>query len=198
MTSEYITGYHFTGPTLRNGDAIPPLGVWITCSGPIKPCENGLHASEHPFDALNYAPGNLLHRVELRGDLVSNGNPVDKWAGRERRITASINAAPLLREFVRWCARSVLHLWTAPDVVRRYLETGDESLRAAARDVARDSARDSTWDAAWDSVWDAARDAAWDSARDAAYAGAMDAQRTEFARVMRQTFTTTKETEGLV
>jgi hypothetical protein len=39
--------------------------------------------------------------------------------------------------FIRRCALDVVHLWKASDVVRRFLETGDESLRDAARDSAR-------------------------------------------------------------
>jgi len=31
--------------------------------------------------------------------------------------------------FSRWCALQVVHLWDCPDEVRRYLETGDESIR---------------------------------------------------------------------
>ena len=39
-------------------------------------------------------------------------------------------------------ASSVIYLWDAPAVVREFLETGDESKRAAARDAARDAQRD--------------------------------------------------------
>jgi hypothetical protein len=72
----------------------------------------------------------------------------------------------MLREFARWCALQVIHLWDAPDVVRQYLETGDESLRAAARAATRAAARN------------AARNAACDAARNAA----CDVQRAEFNR----------------
>jgi hypothetical protein len=76
----------------------------------------------------------------------------------------------LLRDFGRWCALQVVYLWDAPDVVRQYLETGDESLRKAARDAA--------WEeASWEAARAAARDAAWAAARDAARAAAWDAAR---------------------
>jgi hypothetical protein len=55
----------------------------------------------------------------------------------------------VLREFARWCALSVAHLWDMPDVVRAYLETGDEKIRASASDAASD--------AAWAAAWAAAR-----------------------------------------
>ena len=91
----------------------------------------------------------MLHLVEIDGELVTHGDPPDKVVGRRRKILASIDATDLLREFARWCALQVIHLWECPDVVRRYLETGDESIRAAA----------------WDAAWAAARAAAWDSQR---------------------------------
>jgi len=195
------TAWHFTdGRTLRDGRPIPPAGEWLTHDGPITPCASGLHASERLIDALAFAPGGVLHRVTLRGNITPHGEPVDKLVARERRIDWTLNeivTGRVMGEFARWCARQVLHLWDAPDVVVRYLETGDESLRAAAwdaagaaawdaaRDAAGAAAGDAAWAAAWDAAWDAARDAAgaaaraaaWDAARDAAGAAARDAAR---------------------
>jgi len=123
-----VTGWHFTNDRLRNGDPIPPVGEWIRAEGNIVLCRNGLHCSERLMDALHYAPGELLHRVELRGELLDGR---DKWVGRERRIIASADATAMLREFARWCALQVVHLWNVPSVVMEYL-TGDESKRDAA------------------------------------------------------------------
>jgi hypothetical protein len=159
------TFYHFTGATLRNGAPIPPIGEWIEVSGEIVPCENGLHASKHPFDALSYAPGHMLHRVELDGEIVEDVTPADKVAARRRRITATIDAEKLLRAFARRVALDVLPLWLdAPAIVREYLETGDETKRAAAWAEARAAA----WDAVWAAARAAARGAAWAAARGAA------------------------------
>ena len=155
--------WHFTSGTLRDGRPIPPAGEWLTHDGPLAPCESGLHASERLLDALDFAPGNHLHRVTLRGETQLHGSPVDKLVARERRIDWTLDEAVterVLREFARWCALQVIHLWDAPAVVREYLETGDESLRAAARDAARAAARDAAWDAAWDAAATAARNAA--------------------------------------
>lgn len=150
------TGYHFTGDTLRNGEPLPKIGEWLEFKGEVVPCQSGLHMSEHPFDALKYAPGNLLHHVILGGEMVSHcdDNVIDKWCGSRRKILATINAEKMLRDFTRWNALNVIHLWKAPDIVKKYLETGDESLRAAARD------------AAWAAAWAAARDAAIKKSRD--------------------------------
>jgi hypothetical protein len=169
-----MLGWHFTSTTLRDGRPIPPIGEWLEHDGDVLPCESGLHASEHPFDALQYAPGNLLHRVELTGDLTPHGKPsVDKHAGRRRKILATIDAEPLLREFAQWCA---------PQVVHHYLATGDDSLRDAAQAAA--------WAAAA-AAWDAAA-AAWD----AAWAAARDAQRTKFAEMVDAAFAAVEGVTG--
>ena len=161
--------YHFTGPTLRDGSPIPPIGEWLEHVGPIVPCKAGLHASEHPFDALQYAPGNMLHRVELDGEIVPHEQ--DKVAARRRKITATIDAKPVLRAFARRVALDVIDKWAAPDVVRRYLETGDDNLRTAAQG------------AAW-----AAAQAAAAAARAAAQAAARAKYRKWFAEMVEEAF----------
>ena len=142
--------YHFTGSTLRDGSPIPESGVWLKHDGPVIPCKSGLHASEHPFDALAYAPGNLLHKVRLRGNITPHGNPVDKYCASERRIVATIDAECVMRSFARRVALdAVKRYWLeAPEVVVEYLKTGDETKRAAAGDAAWAAARDAAWDAA--------------------------------------------------
>ena len=91
-----LRAYHFTGDTLRNGEPIPPIGKWLIHKGEINPCASGLHASEHPFDALTYAPGPILHLVELAGPMKSHGDPIDKWVAQKRKIIASVDATELL------------------------------------------------------------------------------------------------------
>ena len=152
--------YHFTATALRDGKPIPPIGEWLTFDGEPIPCEYGLHASPDAFDALQYAPGALLHQVELDGKIVPHGSPVDKFAAQRRKIVATIDANEIMRLFARRVALDVINLWDAPAIVREYLETGDESKRAAAGD------------AAWAAARGAARDAAWAAARDAACAAA--------------------------
>jgi hypothetical protein len=164
-----ILAYHFVGPTLRDGRPVPSVGVWLEHDGPVIPCQSGLHASLDVWDALKFAPGNTLCVVELGGTIKYDR---DKVVASRRKIVAQIDAEPLLREFSRRCAQSVLHLWDAPQVVKDYLATGDESLRSAAWNaawVARCAARAAT-EAAWAArcaarvATDAARaatDAAW-------------------------------------
>jgi len=124
------TYYHFTGNELRDGRPLPPLGVWLKHDGDVVLCQQGLHASKDAFDALQYATGELLHRVNLRGDLIHS---TDKSVGRERRILATIDATDVLRRFARTVALDVAHLWDPLQVVI-------DSKRAAAWDAARDAA----------------------------------------------------------
>jgi len=167
--------YHFVGATLRNGKPVPSDGEWLIWRKPLIMCQSGLHASEHPFDALQYAPGPILCLVDTGGKDILRQD--DKLVCRRRRIVARFDATELLRDQARKSALSVIHLWNAPAVVRQYLETGDEALRAAASAAAWDAARAAAWDAARAAAWAAARDAAWAAARDAAWAAAWDAER---------------------
>lgn len=133
MTEE-IKAWHFVDNTLRDGRPIPADGEWLKHTGKIKPCESGLHASVRLIDALGYAPGNTICRVIVRGGIKHHDN--DKIVGRERLILWRYDAEATLRLFARNAALSVAHLWDMPATVRQYLETGDKSIRDAARDAA--------------------------------------------------------------
>ena len=193
--SATIRAYHFVGETLRDGRPVPADGAWLEHTGPLALCQTGLHASRCPFDALRYAPGATLCRVDLGGDVIED---TDKLVASRRRIVARFDATALLWGQARKSALSVIHLWEAPSVVREYLETGDESTRGAARDAAtRAAARAAAWVAtraasaaaaargaardaatrvaAWAATRDAAEAAAWGAARDAAEAAAWGA-----------------------
>ena len=195
-----MKAYHFVGPTLRDGRPVPPDGEWLEHDGPCVMCESGLHASRHPFDALRYAPGSTLCLVECE-DVVEEVS--DKLVCRRRKIVRRIDATELLRRFARQQAIKVLHLWNAPQVVRDYLATGDESLRSAARSAAwlaeASAERTAAWSAArsaarsaaseaWLSAWSAARSAAsaaWLSAASAASDASVErALRAEFAAMV--------------
>ena len=185
--------YHFVGDTLRDGRPVPPDGEWLTHDGPCVMCESGLHASEHPYDALQYAPGAILCLVEIEDEVARQD---DKLLCRRRKIIARIDATQLLRRFARLCALDVIHLWDAPKIVLEYLETGDESKRAAAwaaaGDAAGDAAGAAAGDAAGAAAWAAAWDAAWAAARAVAraVAGAVAraAQKKRFAEMVNAEF----------
>ena len=132
------------------------LGITHTVEGKPDPCNHGLHGSVCLIDALNSAPGPIIWEVELDGEIVEHEDH-DKYAATKRTyLRGGIDVTDILRSFARRCALDVIDEWNAPLIVRQYLETGDESIWAAARDAA----------------WDAARDAAWAAARNAARAAA--------------------------
>jgi len=178
-----IKGWWFgtTDKKLLNGDGRKIIiNRTHKVKGDIIPCQHGLHLSERIIDALKYAPGPVLYRVIGSGIIVPHGNPVDKYACSERTyISGGIDISDTLHLFARKCALDVIHLWEAPKIVVRYLETGDESIREAAGDAAGDAARAAARAAAGAAAW-AARDAAWDAEGAAAW-DARDAARAAWA-----------------
>ena len=174
-----MLGWHFlrSDGLLRNGLEPPENNVPLIHTGELIPCE---HFSEHPFDALKYAPGPILCRVECGGELISHGDPIDKYVCSERTILWRRDITAELRRFACDQALSVADKWDMPDVVRNYLENPIEQNRDAAQDAAWDAA----WDAARDAAWYAAGGAAGVAAWDAAWAAARDAAREEFKKMI--------------
>ena len=139
--------WHFTRLDCRLGygdGRLVVAGETLTHDGPVKLCSSGLHASVSLLDALGHASGPYLWRVKCSGEVIKGD---DKLVCTERTAIAGFDASEMLRDFARRCALDVVNLWDAPDVVIRYLKTGDKSIRAAARAAA--------WDAAWAAAWDA-------------------------------------------
>ena len=129
-----------TDKRLPNGDGrLIEVGVTHEVPGALELCSLGLHASVHPIDALSYATSAWLWRVELGGTVIKGD---DKCCANTRTYLYGFDATEMLREFARKCALDVIHLWDAPEIVVRYLNTGDESIRDAAWAAARDAARD--------------------------------------------------------
>ena len=172
-----IEAWHFLvdDRKFRYGDETKAVAGYVySVKPPLELCGWGLHASARAIDALGYAPGAQVGRVVLSGEILSGD---DKLCATHREYLWIADASETLRGFARWCALSVIDKWDAPQVVRDYLETGDESIRDAARAAA--------WTAAGAAAWAAARDAARAAARDAARAAARDAQNAELeARLM--------------
>ena len=116
------------------------IGETLRVEGDLRLCSRGLHASRSVMDALSYSPGPVVCRVDVGGTIIHGD---DKLVASARTVLWGYDATEVLRAFSRRCALDVIHLWDAPEVVVRYLRTGDESIRDAA--------------------WAAARDAAWDA-----------------------------------
>lgn len=190
-TTETVLAWHFVGlrdgkPVLRDGRPLPPVGRWLTHKGKLALCESGLHASILAIDALKYAPGPIACRVECGGRTLRD---LDKIVARKRRVIGATDTTEVLRVFARRCALDVLPMWSepgAPDVVRRYLDTGDEALLGtaweAARDAAKSAVRTASWEAAraarvagsasWCPAWQAARSTASIASRAVAWEAA--------------------------
>jgi hypothetical protein len=137
-------------------------------------CTSGLHASEQPYDALQYAPGHILHRVEL-DDVIDTQD--DKVVARRRKIVATIDAAELLHAFARKQALSVIHLWDCPAITKQYLETGDVSMQYAAQSAAQNVTAPNAAQYAAQNAARSAADAAWSAAQYAAWSAAQYAAR---------------------
>lgn len=152
--------------------AYPHVVDGETFEGPSL-CHSGYHASERIIDAMQYAPGSVICRVECGGVIVRGA---DKIVCTERTVIAAIDATEILRSFARQCALDVAHLWSMPAVVQEFLDTGDETKRDAARAaawvVARSAARDAALAAARNDARSAAMNAAWSAARATARAAA--------------------------
>jgi hypothetical protein len=144
-------------PTLGNGAGhAPAVGEWLEVAPPLDICHRGLHASWRAIDALGFVSWGsaIACLVEVDG---IGGEHADKLVCSRRRIVAMVECDDVLRLFAREAALSVAQYWTMPPVVRKYLETGNEEIRAAAwaaavaaaRAAAVAAARDAAWVAAW-------------------------------------------------
>lgn len=132
MKNKTILAWHFapTKARTRYSDEEIREGVTLTESRPLKLCRVGLHASVSLRDALRYAPGPVLSRVELSGEIVESD---DKLCASKRKHVKVVDVTSQLREFAIWCAERVLPIWEQryPDdkrprecleTARRYLE----------------------------------------------------------------------------
>ena len=161
-----MKAWHFTGDRLSDGQPVPCVGEKLIFAE--EPILRGQGYSRRIIDALQYASGNAIHRVELGGSLAT-----------ERTVLFTVDGTDLLRKFARQCALDVIHLWAAPDVVKEYLKTGSEQLRSDANAAAND-----TWHAtatAW-ATWAARDEGATASAIPAAAAAAWAAIDARYAR----------------
>lgn len=141
MTDHNVEAWHFVGGDRRLGDGntVAAGYVYSVPENSIALCRWGLHAARRAIDALQYAPGPVVCKVRCGGRIVEDG---DKLVCSRREVLAMADATEALRSFARRCAQDVLHLWDAPQVVRQYLTTGDESIRDAVRSAAWAAARD--------------------------------------------------------
>lgn len=165
-------------PVMRDGTLIE-IGKRYSVPEAVM-CETGFHGSVRAIDALRYAPGEWVSKREI---LVEQRGR-DKVVGTECVHIVGADATEVLRKFARMCALDVAHLWDAPEVVIRYLKTGEESIRADAwKNIHPPEAELRAHDAEWAAAWATTEAGAWNTARSAALAAAVD---TEWAKQNRR------------
>jgi len=158
------------------------VGKTYTATGPLKMCTNGMHGSRRLIDALQYAPGSILCKVQIWGEVEEQN---DKIVGRNRKVLAMVDATMMLHEAGCHFAETALELvdckdersWDAIKVKRLWIKgkATDKEL-AAARAADWAAARAAAGAVARAAAWAAARAAAGAAAGAAAWAAAWDAQ----------------------
>ena len=129
-----MKAWHFSSGTLGYGDNRKvETGQIHKCTGEPKLCNNGMHGSIKALDAISFRKGCIVSRVNITGGVIRGS---DKVVGASREILWVADATDVLRKFARMCALDVVDKWNAPDVVVRFLKTGDESIRIEARRAA--------------------------------------------------------------
>jgi len=192
-----MLAWHFLAGDKRLGygdGRLVEVGQTLECEGKPALCSNGMHGSVRLVDALRYASGPIVCRVEIAGDIVESD---DKLCGRRRTVLWMLDATRLLHEFACACAEDALALVERPDArsveaiaakrkwLRGEITDGElDAARTAALDAARAAARHAVWATARAVARDdvlaaaraASRSAAW-AARDDAWAAAGAAAR---------------------
>ncbi len=203
MEQEKVLAWHFIRDDGRTqyGSILVKAGQTYSTDSKTILCEQGFHASERLLDALGYAPGAMLCRVELWGDL-KRGR--DKIVAQNRHVQWMLDVTRLLHGFACDVTEETLRKhgvtdersWNAIRVKREWMDgkaTDEElaaawaaacdaawdaawnSVRNAARNAAKDPEKVTAWNAARTAVWEAEREAAWNAACGAAWDVAWDA-----------------------
>jgi len=179
METKTVIGWHFASDKLRDGRPLPKAGETLKHDGPVVPCEQGLHASVRAIDALGYAPGAMVARVELRGRIVAHGD--DKHAASERyMLTGYMDASRALFLFACDCAAAALD---AEEAAGRTVDPRSRAavacrrlwLDGAATDADLSAAYSAAYSAAWSAAAYSAESAAWSAAESAAGSAAESA-----------------------
>jgi hypothetical protein len=124
------------------------VGRTYTATGPLVMCENGMHGSRRLLDALQYAPGGVLCKVEIWGE-IQEGD--DKLVGRHRKVLSMVNAEKMLHEAACHFAEEAL---TAAKITDERCWNAIKVKRAWLAGKATDKELDTAWAAAGDTAWE--------------------------------------------
>jgi len=197
-----IKAWHFLHQNCRlshgDGRLIRP-GTTVTVPGPLVLYAHGLHASRRVMDALQQAPGPIVCRVVVSGEIVEDNGILNNniFAGTRRYVEWMLDATWLLHEFACWCAERALRrakvknetLWAAIAAKRAWLadEITDKQLETAfiaARSIAhsptspppvRSIAYSVASSAAYSAAYSAANSGAYSAACSVAHSAARSA-----------------------
>ena len=141
-----VLGWHFLAEDRRlqfGTREVVEAGKTYMAEGPLKMCQNGVHASRRAVDALQYAPGPVVCRVRLSGEIQHD---TDKSVARHRTVLWIADATAILHEFALVCGHEALgyrdaahgdvdsRSWAVLDIKAKWLRgeaTDDELARAA-------------------------------------------------------------------
>lgn len=183
-----ILVWHFTdGLRLRDGQPLE-VGKTYTHNGEVKICESGYHASERLIDALKYAPGAQVSRVECWGSVKTED---DKLVARNRKVLWTLDATMILHEFACRVAEQTLAKIDNPDPRSlAAIEAKRKWMRGEISDKELYAAQDAAWYAALSAAQYAARDAAESAARptalSAAWSTALSVAESDFDKLLTQ------------
>jgi hypothetical protein len=136
-----IKGWHFTKADKKlryNDNRIVTAGETITVDCELKLCNSGLHMSKRITDALKFAPGTYVWRVQTNDsyDIANEFQNViyddNKLVSNNRTALWGFDAREIVLKYARKCALDIIHLWDAPDIVIKFLKTGDKSIAREA------------------------------------------------------------------
>lgn len=143
------------------------VGEKLGVKPPLQMCHRGLHASERLIDALYYAPGPIVCRIQLSGEILHD---TDKACAEYRRVVWMYDASRVLHEFACVVAERALlkereagrepdkRSWDAIQAKKDWMAgiISDDELCAAER-----AAWSVGWSVGWNVGWNAVRSVGW-------------------------------------
>ena len=195
----------------KSGTVAWKVGKWEKHEGILDICHSGFHSSNDPYHAFSYVRGEILARVECRGEHIDQDDKscwreqrvikAYKWTKKDSLKLAIFSAELVLKNFedkhpndlrprrAIEAAKKVLFRDTEKN--RSAAESAAwsawsaESAASAARSAAESAAESAAWSAAWSAAESAAWSAAWSAARSAAESAATEKIQTYFMKLVK-------------
>jgi len=142
--------YHWTNikGVLGNGDGRQVVeGETLSAEGGLEMCRCGMHASPTVAEALAYAPGCRLWRVELSGRRIDDNNFPRRSVARSRTALVDYgDQTEGLVLYARWCAeRARQHAAAARAATRAAAQADADAARAKAARAAEREEQIAWW-----------------------------------------------------